>query len=106
MKRKTVRVHDKIQRGYTYELVAVPGRGFAQGFEPELSPAESSSRASNPPRWEVTLIGKKGHEIFQFPFLHPEVDPETRLSLTETGSTIHPANPAPVLHEHPVRKGY
>jgi hypothetical protein len=40
MKRKTVRVHDKIQRGYTYELVAAPGRGFAQGFEPELSPAE------------------------------------------------------------------
>jgi hypothetical protein len=40
MKRKNVRVHDKIQRGYIYELVAAPGRGFAQGFEPELSPAE------------------------------------------------------------------
>lgn len=40
MKRKTVRVHDKMQRGYTYELVAAPGRGFAQDFEPELSPAE------------------------------------------------------------------
>src|SRR6476620_11483076 len=40
MKRKTVRVHDTMQRGYTYELVAAPGRDFAQGFKPELSPAE------------------------------------------------------------------
>ena len=44
MKRKTVRVHDKMQRGYTYELVAAPGRGFAQGFGPELPPAERLSR--------------------------------------------------------------
>ena len=40
MKPKTVRVHDKMQGGYTYELVASPGRGFAKGFEPELTPAE------------------------------------------------------------------
>ena len=40
MKPKTVQVHDKMQHGYTYELVASPGRGFAEGFEPELSPAE------------------------------------------------------------------
>jgi hypothetical protein len=33
MKPKTVRVSDKMQRGYTYELVASPGRGFAEGFE-------------------------------------------------------------------------
>src|ERR1700751_3982837 len=40
MKSKTVRVDDKMQRGYTYKLVAAPGRGFAEGFEPELPPAE------------------------------------------------------------------
>ena len=40
MKRKTVRVHDKMQRDYVYELVVAPGRGFAEGFKPELSPAE------------------------------------------------------------------
>jgi hypothetical protein len=40
MKPKTVQVQDKMQRGYTYELVASPGRCFAEGFEPELSPAE------------------------------------------------------------------
>jgi hypothetical protein len=28
MKRKTVRVHDKMQRDYAYELVVAPGRGF------------------------------------------------------------------------------
>ena len=42
MKPKTVRVNDKMQRGYTYELAAPPGRGFAEGFEPELTPAEMS----------------------------------------------------------------
>jgi hypothetical protein len=42
MKPKTVQVNDKMQRGYTYELVAPPGRGFAEGFEPELTPAEMS----------------------------------------------------------------
>jgi hypothetical protein len=40
MKPKTVRVNDKMQRGYTNELVAPSGRGFAEGFEPELTPAE------------------------------------------------------------------
>ena len=30
-------VNDKVQRGYTYELVAPSGRGFAEGFEPELT---------------------------------------------------------------------
>jgi hypothetical protein len=40
MKPKTVRVRDKMQRGYTYDVVALPGRDFAKGFEPELTPAE------------------------------------------------------------------
>ena len=40
MKFKTVRVNDKMQRGYNYERVFPPGRAFAQGFEPELTPTE------------------------------------------------------------------
>jgi hypothetical protein len=40
MKRKMVHVNDKMQRGYSYELVARRGRDFAPGFEPELTPAE------------------------------------------------------------------
>ena len=39
MKTKTVRVHDKMQRGYTYDVVAL-GRDFTKGFEPELTPPE------------------------------------------------------------------
>jgi hypothetical protein len=35
-----VHVHDKMQRDYIYELVVAPGGDFAEGFEPELSPAE------------------------------------------------------------------
>jgi hypothetical protein len=40
VKSKTVRVNDKLQRGYTYDRVVAPGLGFAEGFEPELTPAE------------------------------------------------------------------
>jgi hypothetical protein len=40
MRRKTVHVNDKMQRGYSYDLVAPPGRNFATDFEPELTPAE------------------------------------------------------------------
>ena len=39
MKAKTVRVHDNMQRGYTYQLVHRPGRNFATEFKPELTPA-------------------------------------------------------------------
>lgn len=37
---KTITVHDKMQRGYTYELTAPVGRNFAPDFRPELTPAE------------------------------------------------------------------
>lgn len=33
-------VNDQMQRGYTYELVAPAGRGFAPDFKPDLTPAE------------------------------------------------------------------
>lgn len=36
---ETVRVADRMQRGYSYRLEARPGRGFDPGFRPELSPA-------------------------------------------------------------------
>jgi hypothetical protein len=38
--RSIVIVHDKMQRGYRYELTAPFGAGFAPEFEPELTPAE------------------------------------------------------------------
>ncbi len=36
---RIVVVHDLMQRGYRYELVCPPGRCFAPGFRPQLTPA-------------------------------------------------------------------
>ncbi|MDD3487627.1 MAG: hypothetical protein PHF35_04625 [Candidatus Moranbacteria bacterium] len=38
--KKTIRVNDKMQRGYGYELTEPAGKNFAAGFKPELAPAE------------------------------------------------------------------
>jgi hypothetical protein len=40
MKPKTIIVNDKMQRGYRYQRVAAPGRGFDPEFTPELTPQE------------------------------------------------------------------
>ena len=40
MRKKTVTVHDKMQRNYRYTLVAPLGRGFDPEFSPELTPKE------------------------------------------------------------------
>jgi hypothetical protein len=37
---KFVEVDDKMQQGYSYRLSAPVGENFAEGFEPELTPAE------------------------------------------------------------------
>jgi hypothetical protein len=38
--KRTVTVNDLMQRGYTYELTARPGRDFDPRFKPELTPAQ------------------------------------------------------------------
>jgi len=40
VKKKTVIVNDKMQRGYRYTLSAPVGRNFARDFVPELTPAQ------------------------------------------------------------------
>jgi hypothetical protein len=40
MRRKTVTVNDRMQRGYRYDLVAPVGRAFDPEFQPELTPHE------------------------------------------------------------------
>jgi hypothetical protein len=37
---QTIRVSDKMQEGYTYELIEPAGREFASAFNPELTPKE------------------------------------------------------------------
>ena len=40
MRKRTVTVTDKMQKGYRYALTAPAGRGFDPEFKPELTPAE------------------------------------------------------------------
>ena len=40
MAKRIVIVKDNMQRGYSYELVAPPGRDFDPKFRPELTPAQ------------------------------------------------------------------
>jgi len=40
MRKRTVTVNDRMQRGYRYVLAAGTGRGFDPQFRPELTPAE------------------------------------------------------------------
>jgi hypothetical protein len=40
MRARIVAVHDKMQRGYRYALTEPPGRNFAPGFRPDLTPKE------------------------------------------------------------------
>jgi hypothetical protein len=40
MKKRTIFVNDKMQRGYRYECSAPMGRGFDPDFTPELTPSE------------------------------------------------------------------
>jgi len=39
-RKKTVTIHDRMQKRYRYMLVAAVGRGFDPEFTPELTPAE------------------------------------------------------------------
>jgi hypothetical protein len=103
MKPKTVRVHDKMQRGYTYELVALPGRGFANGFEPQLTPAEmlrlgvfggkymTDCRREFPKSWfaRAKLSPKRGDPSLNF----FGVDASQPLSLWRKKGWLHPDDP-------------
>ena len=40
MRRRTITVNDRMQRGYRYELTEPAGRNFDPEFRPELTPAE------------------------------------------------------------------
>ena len=40
VKKRSVTVNDRMQRGYRYVLSAPAGRNFAPDFQPELTPAE------------------------------------------------------------------
>ncbi|MGB9045248.1 MAG: hypothetical protein WCC81_22660, partial [Pseudolabrys sp.] len=39
MRKRTVTINDKMQKGYRYVLSAAAGRGFDPEFKPQLTPA-------------------------------------------------------------------
>jgi hypothetical protein len=43
MRKRTVTVNDKMQKGYRYLLTAAAGRGFDPEFKPQLTPAQMLS---------------------------------------------------------------
>jgi hypothetical protein len=40
VKKRSVTVNDRMQRGYRYVLSAPTGRNFSADFQPELTPAQ------------------------------------------------------------------
>ena len=65
VKGRIIRVNNKMQRGYSYQLSCLPGRDFAPDFKPELTPPQmlargvfeghylTDCRAEFPPEWFV-----------------------------------------------------
>lgn len=43
MNKKIVKISDKMQKGYKYELVELPGKNFSPEFRPDLTPKEMLS---------------------------------------------------------------
>lgn len=70
-----VEVHDRMQQGYVYYLVELPGENFAPDFRPELTPQEmlalgvfggkymTDCTAEFPPEWFVQArLSPRGHD--------------------------------------------
>ena len=99
----TVVVNDRMQQGYRYELTAPPGSGFAEGFEPQLTPAEmlrlgvfggkylTDCRAEFPADWFAAAklaAGGKDPSLNYF-----GVDASQPLSVWRAKGWIHPGDP-------------
>jgi hypothetical protein len=96
-------VNDRMQRGYRYALEAPMGRGFAAGFEPELTPQEmlrlgvfggkymTDCRAEFPAEWfEGARLSPAGKDPSLNYF---GVDASQPLSVWRAKGWIHPDDP-------------
>jgi hypothetical protein len=92
-----------MQRGYTYELVCLPGRGFSERFKPELTPAEmlrlgvfggkymTDCRAEFPKSWFVAAkLAPNGRDPSLNFF---GVNASQPLSLWRRNGWLHPDDP-------------
>jgi hypothetical protein len=100
---KTVRVSDKMQRGYRYTLTAPTGRGFDPEFRPELTPKEmlalgifggkymTDCKKEFPASWFTRArLSPKGHDR-KLNFFG--VDASQPLSVWKKKGWIHPDDP-------------
>jgi hypothetical protein len=100
---KTVRVSDKMQRGYRYTLPAPTGRGFDPEFRPELTPKEmlalgifggkymTDCKKEFPASWFTRArLSPKGHDR-KLNFFG--VDASQPLSVWKRKGWIHPDDP-------------
>ena len=103
MRGTTVQVHDRMQRGYTYELVAPLGRNFAQGFEPQLTPAEMLRLGVFGGKYMTDCCQEFPKSWFKHAKLSPQrrdpslnffgVDASQQLSIWRKKGWLHPDDP-------------
>ena len=103
MTRRFIEVHDRMQSGYTYELVAPAGRGFPQDFHPDLNPAEMLRLGVFGGRYMTDCAGEFPAQWFERARLCPErhdprlnffgVNASLPLSIWQARGWIHPQDP-------------
>ena len=71
-KKKTIVVHDRMQKNYTYDLVAQVGKDFAKDFRPDLSPKEMLALGVFGGRYMRDCTAEYPASWFTKARLHPE----------------------------------
>jgi hypothetical protein len=103
MRRRTVTVNDKMQRGYRYTRTAGVGRNFDPAFKPQLTPAQMLSlgvfcgkymtdcRREFPKSWFTRAKLARGERNCGFNFFG--IDASQTLSEWKRKGWIHPDDP-------------
>jgi hypothetical protein len=103
MGRRIVTVDDRMQRGYSYELTASPGRDFDPSFTPELTPRQmlelgvfggkymTDTRDEFPASWFTRAKLSPEHRDPSLNFFG--VDASQTLSVWRAKGWIHPDDP-------------
>jgi hypothetical protein len=103
MRRRSVVVDDKMQKGYRYQLSAPAGRNFDPEFRPELTPAEmlrlgvfcgkymTDTRKEFPKSWFTRAKLAPKHRNCSLNFFG--VDASQKLSVWRNKGWIHPDDP-------------
>lgn len=74
---KTVRVRDKMQKNYTYRLVAPRGKRFALDFRPELTPKQMLRMGVFEGKYLNDCIYELPREWYKSALLHGKLSPES-----------------------------